>query len=196
MIKKQLLFVTLFSFVLCFVQLDVNSVEASKNVEKKDIEITKDFEVDFESEYEEYDDYLRDGIEEEMSRVDSENNEVVDDNTITPYFNKVHVRFVNIVKLAKGQSNLSFSGKKVNASGSTKGLKLTTVTSATNSVKNMNTGKITKGKKKTAVSKATSKSSVSINKSKKTSGYGSLTIHTATNQGVLYKRTTATFGVY
>ncbi|MBU5266891.1 hypothetical protein [Virgibacillus proomii] len=82
------------------------------------------------------------------------------------------------------------------ASGSTKGLKLTTVTSATNSIKNMTTNKIAKGKKKIAIGKRTAKSSSSLKATKKRNGNNSLTIHTATNQGVLYKRTTSTFSIY
>lgn len=189
MIKKILLLISILSVIFSFTQLNVNSVEASNNTNKNELKMTQNFEGDFESEYEKHDDYLREGVESIKNEVDSAN-------TVTPYFNKVRLRFVNIVKLAKGQSNLSSSGSKINASGTTKGLKLTTVTSATNSMKNMNTGKIKKGKKKIAVGRATSKSSTSINKPKKTRGYGSLTIHTATNQGVLYNRTTSTFGVY
>lgn len=111
-------------------------------------------------------------------------------------FNVVNVPMVKIVDLAKGTSSLSSKDGKIKAAGKTKGLRLTTTTSVTNSIKNHDSGKIIAGKKSMAISKFSCNSSSSMKKTKKKHKYSSLSIHTATNQGVLYSKKTVKFGEY
>ncbi|MEB6196917.1 hypothetical protein [Mammaliicoccus sciuri] len=94
---------------------------------------------------------------------------------------KVPVSSIFIKKLAQGKSSLSKKGTKITSTGTTKGKKLTTITSATTGIG------LAKGKKSTSGAYGTAKSTASMKKKKGKKQYGSVTIHTATNNGALYK---------
>ncbi|TCI59072.1 hypothetical protein [Exiguobacterium sp. SH0S2] len=108
----------------------------------------------------------------------------------------VNIPFIQIVDLAEGSSSISGTTTKVNSSGKTKGLKITTTTSVTNSVKNHDTNKIVAGSKSMAIAKFTCNSSASIANTSKKQRYSSLSIHTATNQGVLYSKNTVRYAIF
>lgn len=100
---------------------------------------------------------------------------------------KVPVSSIFIKKLAQGKSSLSKKGNKITSTGTTKGKKLTTITSATTGI-GLAKGKLAKqGKKSTSGAYGTAKSTASMKKKKGKKQYGSVTIHTATNNGALYK---------
>lgn len=100
---------------------------------------------------------------------------------------KVPESSIFIKKLAQGKSSLSKKGNKITSTGTTKGKKLTTITSATTGI-GLAKGKLAKqGKKSTSGAYGTAKSTASMKKKKEKKQYGSVTIHTATNNGALYK---------
>ncbi|MBU5266890.1 hypothetical protein [Virgibacillus proomii] len=71
--------------------MDVTTVDAAaKNVKKEDLQKTADFEPDFESEFKKFDSYLRDGIELKKKEKNGEN-------VVTPQFNKVRYRFLQLL---------------------------------------------------------------------------------------------------
>lgn len=98
--------------------------------------------------------------------------------------------------LAKGSTKLSppTSGK-VTSTGKTTGKILTTTVSATTSLRMSGMSYIT-GPKKIALGKFTATSEVSTNDPKGNQGYEGLTIHTATNSGVLYESKTYDSNIY
>ena len=98
--------------------------------------------------------------------------------------------------LATGSTKISFSASGIKSDGSTKGKVLTTVTSATTSVRNMSTGVIKTGEKGIAIGTLTSSSSVTMSKSSAVTGYSGRSVHTATNSGVLYEAYTSDANVY
>jgi hypothetical protein len=91
--------------------------------------------------------------------------------------------------LASGSTALSLDSGKVKSTGKTKGKVLTTVTSATTSLRLSGMGYIT-GPKETAIAKFTATSVVSTNNPSGTQTFEGLTIHTATDSGVLYEART------
>lgn len=97
--------------------------------------------------------------------------------------------------LASGSTSLSSGSGKVTSTGKTTGKILTTVTSATTSLRISGMGYIT-GPKKTAVGKLTATSVVSTSNPSGSQSFEALTIHTATNSGVLYEARTYDSGSY
>ncbi|MDT0150338.1 MULTISPECIES: hypothetical protein [Priestia] len=98
--------------------------------------------------------------------------------------------------LASGKTVLSATTKTVSSKGTTKGKILTTVTSATTSLKNISLGLTQNGSKKIAVGKLTATSETSIGRNSKSNVYTGLTIHTATDSGVLYDSKTTKSNAY
>lgn len=93
--------------------------------------------------------------------------------------------------LASGSTSVvsDFISGNVDSTGTSKGKVLTTVTSATTSVRDASTGVSVDGNKSTAVAKFTAESTASISA---VSGlYQGLTVHTATDSGVLYDSRTS-----
>ncbi|UOQ83598.1 hypothetical protein [Gracilibacillus salinarum] len=94
--------------------------------------------------------------------------------------------------LSTGKTNTSsdYVNNTVTSTGTSKGKVLTTVTSATTSVKDVNTGVSVNGDKSTAIAKFTAESTATIPAISLNSYWG-LTIHTATDSGILYEARTA-----
>lgn len=98
--------------------------------------------------------------------------------------------------LATGNTSLSSTSTLVKSTGTTKGKILSTVTSATTSLRNVSQGYTASGSKKTAVGKFTATSELSLTRAKTKYVYTGLTIHTATNTGILYDSRTLKSGTY
>lgn len=97
--------------------------------------------------------------------------------------------------LASGSTKLSSGSGKITSTGKSKGKILTTVTSATTSLRISGMGYIT-GPKKIAIGKLTATSEVSTSNPSGSQSFEGLTIHTATNSGVLYEARTHASGSY
>ncbi|MGR9049749.1 hypothetical protein ACQ4XT_14090 [Halobacillus faecis] len=93
--------------------------------------------------------------------------------------------------LATGSTNVAsdYLSDAVSSTGTSKGKVYTTVTSATTSLKNTSSGYTVNGDKSTAVAKFTAESTAEMIGSFNTV-YSGLTIHTATDSGVLYEART------
>lgn len=92
--------------------------------------------------------------------------------------------------LAEGKSSISVNDTRARGTGTTKGKKLTTVVSVTNSTRNTSNGVINTGPKKIAIGKLTATSNSEVSTSRGYVNYQTLSIHTATHQGVLYEAQT------
>ncbi|MFC0562358.1 hypothetical protein [Halalkalibacter alkalisediminis] len=97
--------------------------------------------------------------------------------------------------LASGSTSLGISSQGVTSTGKTTGKIISTVTSATTSLRNSSQGYGGTGPKKTAIGKltATSEYTMSVVRGNVFTG---LTVHTATNSGVLYESGTSQSNVY
>jgi len=94
--------------------------------------------------------------------------------------------------LASGSTGVAAATiSSVESTGKTTGKILSTVTSATTSIQNVRLDKTVYGSKGIAIGKFTSSSTAAINLSSTYSLYVGLSIHTATNSGVLFESKTA-----
>lgn len=91
--------------------------------------------------------------------------------------------------LATGTTALSSASGKVTSTGTSKGKVISTTTSATTSLRMNGLGYIV-GPKKVAVSKFTATSTVSTTNPSGTQSFEGLTVHSATNSGILYEAKT------
>ncbi|MBO0994149.1 hypothetical protein [Bacillus sp. SD088] len=100
-------------------------------------------------------------------------------------------------ELAEGKTAVSTRSGGVFSKGTTKGKIISTVVSATTSIKNRRLATGNNGPKKTAIGKFTATSEASVNLAGGgVSPYQGVTIHTATDSGVLYESRTAAMNVY
>lgn len=97
--------------------------------------------------------------------------------------------------LASGSTALSSASGEVTSTGKTTGKTLTTTISATTSLRISGMGYIT-GPKKIALGKFTATSTIATTNPSSLQSFEALTIHTATNSGVLYEARTADSGSY
>ncbi|WP_368654120.1 hypothetical protein AB4Y30_03525 [Ornithinibacillus sp. 4-3] len=177
--------VFLFTVVILASVISPNTSSASEidNEHESGLELTENHEIDMEKEFDE--------IEVLFNELDAQAG--LDPDQITP-FNftlPLPVYFAKIVDLAEGETQMTVKANTIEGKGTTKGLKLTTVTSATTALKNFTTGAEKHGDKKTAIAKFTSTSTTSMNRASGLNDYANVTIHTATHQGVLYDARTA-----
>ncbi|ANB56185.1 hypothetical protein GFC29_2383 [Anoxybacillus sp. B7M1] len=97
--------------------------------------------------------------------------------------------------LAKGSTALSADSTKVTSTGKTTGKVWLTVVSATTSLRISGMSYIT-GSKGTAIGKLTATSQVSTSNPSGSQSFEGLTIHTATDSGILYEARTYDSGSY
>lgn len=128
--------------------------------------------------------------EEEWSSVDSDN--AISDNANFGSSNPYSRAWGD---LASGSTALSSGSGEVTSTGKTTGKILTTVTTATTSLRISGMGYIT-GSKKIAVGKLTATSEVSTSNPSGSQSFEGLTLHTATDSGILYEAKTYKTGSY
>ncbi|MET1180643.1 hypothetical protein ABG775_22180 [Peribacillus simplex] len=98
--------------------------------------------------------------------------------------------------LASGKTALSPTTKTITSEGTTKGKIISTVVSATTSIRNANLSLTKNGSKKIAIGKLTATSEAALGRNSSSNVYTGLTIHTATNSGVLYEARTTKSNAY
>lgn len=98
--------------------------------------------------------------------------------------------------LAKGSTKVSLSGKSVVSTGKSKGRILTTVTSATTSLRDVAYGITSNGGKRMAVGTFTATSTTRLANTSGKSPFRGITIHTATDNGKLYSSSTGNTKAY
>ncbi|MDV2684464.1 hypothetical protein RYX56_08785 [Alkalihalophilus lindianensis] len=97
--------------------------------------------------------------------------------------------------LATGSTALGVSSKGVTSTGKTKGKVISTVTSATTSLRNVSRGITGTGPKKTAIGKYTATSEYTMGLTRG-NVYTGVTVHTATHTGILYDQKTSASNAY
>jgi hypothetical protein len=134
--------------------------------------------------------------DEAWSSVDSDNN-ISDATTFGTSSNSNGTGFSTLSwgSLATGSTALSSGSGSVTSTGKTTGKVIGTVTSATTSLRISGMGYIT-GPKKTAIGKFTSTSQISTTNPSGKQTFEGLTVHTATDSGVLYQSRTYASGTY
>lgn len=98
--------------------------------------------------------------------------------------------------LATGSTAVSLSGTAVLSTGKSKGRLLTTVTSATTSLRDVANGITSNGGKRMAVGTFTATSTTRLANTSGKSPFTGVTIHTATDSGKLYSSTTGNTKAY
>ncbi|MEK4967509.1 hypothetical protein MKX29_07440 [Cytobacillus sp. FSL R7-0696] len=100
------------------------------------------------------------------------------------------IELLSMGSLATGSTAVSLSGSTVKSTGKSKGRILTTVTSATTSLRDIAKGYTSQGGKRMAVGTFTANSTTTLGNSKGKSPFTGVTVHTATDNGKLYSSQT------